>query len=261
MSRNWVTPSASCVPHGAAHHGAVRLHDLGQARHELHGLAGGFPVDLEVVGPAQVVVVDSGHARHRDVDAGRSPGGTLHRLTPTVATVGSALAMFMAGVRAEATDRPAGGRGETEKAIRSWSQTGGTCTCPGGRRAGTQAAGPPLPRGVGGGGPARPSRVWGTLLGRSDQLSVGRDGVPAAAHALPVGVAGLLVAGEGVQRPAVDGLLLDPVGAVEGDEAPVRPDPFNSTPSVSFLSTARPRATSPGTRRCRPPSWARRSPS
>jgi hypothetical protein len=64
--------------HGAAHERPVRLHDLGKSRQELHGLAGRFPVDLEVVRTAQVVVVDTRNARHRDVDAPWCPGGTLH---------------------------------------------------------------------------------------------------------------------------------------------------------------------------------------
>lgn len=65
--------------YGPPHKGAVRLHDLGKSRHELHGLAGRFPVHLEIVRAAQIEVVHSGHARHRNVNASRCPGGTLHR--------------------------------------------------------------------------------------------------------------------------------------------------------------------------------------
>src|SRR4051794_22799323 len=53
------------------------------------------------------------------------------------------------------------------------------------------------------------------LLRRSDRLSVGCRGVPGAADALAVGVTRSLVTREGVDRPAVDGLLLDAVGPGE----------------------------------------------
>lgn len=67
------------VTHRPAHEGTIRLHDLREPRHELHRLAGRLPVHLEVVRTAQVVVVDPGHAGHRDVDALGGPGGTLHQ--------------------------------------------------------------------------------------------------------------------------------------------------------------------------------------
>lgn len=74
------------VTHSPAHKGPIRLHDLGEPRHELHGLASRFPVHLEIVRSAQIEVVHARHARHRDVNALRCPGGTLHRCLQQVAT-------------------------------------------------------------------------------------------------------------------------------------------------------------------------------
>lgn len=45
------------MTHGPAHKGAIGLHDLGKSRHELHGLAGRFPVHLEIVRSAQIEVI------------------------------------------------------------------------------------------------------------------------------------------------------------------------------------------------------------
>src|SRR5262249_15962127 len=54
---------------------------------------------------------------------------------------------------------------------------------------------------------------------RADRLSVGGHRVPGTADALAVDVPGRLVTGEGVDRPAVDRLLLDPVGPGEAHQA------------------------------------------
>src|SRR3954470_21065363 len=73
---------------------------------------------------------------------------------------------------------------------------------------------PPPPCGAEGAGPVDRMEP-ALLLRRSDRLSVGCRGVPGAADALAVGVTRSLVTREGVDRPAVDGLLLDAVGPGE----------------------------------------------
>ncbi len=70
---------ADGVAHGAPHEGAVGLHDLRQSGKCRDRPAAGLAVGLEVVRAAQVVVVDPGHARHRQVDSLGGPGGTLHQ--------------------------------------------------------------------------------------------------------------------------------------------------------------------------------------
>lgn len=66
-------------------------------------------------------------------------------------------------------------------------------------------------------GPVSGTAVAGPL-GGADELCVGGHRVPCAPDTLAVGVTRLRITGEGIERPAVDGLLLETVGAMESDK-------------------------------------------
>ncbi|CAD5918539.1 protein of unknown function [Streptomyces sp. KY75] len=118
-----IDPLADRVPHGPAHKGPIRLHDLGKAREELHGLPRGFPVHLEIVRSAQIEVVHAGHARHRDIYALRCPGGTLHRCLQQVRHGDPA--MFMVSVDQRLLIDRQESEWKRKLGIRYWSHSGG----------------------------------------------------------------------------------------------------------------------------------------